>query len=601
MALEDLNVKPGLFTILTDRLAMGRWKYGDHVRFHNGLPEKLGGWIKSGSNTFLGICRGITDWITLSAITYIGLGTHLKWYVWTDGTFYDITPIRKTTSPLGNDPFSTVSTTAVITVHDTGHGAQVGDFVTISGATAVATVTVNGQWQVASVIDGDNWTFVAASNANATTTGGGNAAVAAYQINTGNADTSAGLGWGIGPWGGGTYGTARTVGGGTVIDARTWTQDQWGEDLIGCPRDGGIYLWDASVGTGTRAAVISQAPAVAKGIFVFPDNKSLVAYGAHDGSIQDPMLVRWSNSNDYTTWNVDPLNDAGVKRITTGTQLITHVKAAGEVCLFTDSNLWSMSFIGPPYTYGWKDRGANGRIMGSNAAIQVDGKVYWMGQSEFYAYDGTIQILQCDVYNQVFRNVNIYQRAKVSCGFNRRFRELWWHYPSAASNENDSYVFYNVYEQTWSLGTMVRTMFVGDSKVISDVYATGTDGYIYYHENGLDADNVALPSYLESWDVEVPYSSQQNAGPGDYVMSMNRAIPDFKDIVGSITMTLVGKKYPQDTDVITKGPYTITATTTKINPRMRCRQVSIQIESANMGVFWRYGGIRPDVRQHGKR
>ena len=599
MALEDLEIRPGLFTLRTDRDSQGRWKTGNHVRFHNGLPQKIGGWVKSATSTFLGICRGITDWVTLADIKYIGLGTHLKWYVYVGGTFYDITPIRSS-GTYANDPFAVVDTSTTVTVTHTSHGAVNGDYVTIAGATAGGGITVSGEYQL-TYVDANSYTITHGSAATSTdSTTGGAAATFSYQINAGGADNVPGLGYGIGPYGGGTWDTTRTSGG-TIIAARTWTQDQWGEDLIGCPRNGGIYVWDASTGTGTRATVISQAPTSAKGIFVSPEDKHLVAYGAHNGTYLDPMLVRWSDSNDYTYWTVADGHTAGVKRLTTGTEIVTHIKAAGETCLFTDSNLWTMAFEGPPYTFAWKDRGANGKIAGPNAAVQVDGKVWWMGQSDFYVYDGTITPISCDVHNHVFDSLNTDQRVKISCGFNRKFREIWWHYPSLTATENDSYVTYNIYEKTWAFGTLVRTMFVGDSKIFSDVYATGSDGYLYSHENGTDADAQALSATLESWDVEVPNSKQLPGGPGDYVMHIGRAIPDFKVLTGSVIMTLVGKKFPQDTETITKGPYTILSSTSKINPRMRCRQISIQIESAAIGDHWRYGGIRPDVKQHGKR
>ena len=231
--------------------------------------------------------------------------------------------------------------------------------------------------------------------------------------------------------------------------------------------------------------------------------------------------------------------------------------------------------------------------MGPNATTQVDGTVYWMGRADFFQYNGTVSSIPCDVYNQVFLNINLDQRFKVACGYCQRFREVWWHYTSKNSTENDSYVTYNVYEHTWSFGTLSRTMYVGNSKVMTGVYATGADGYLYDHETGLNADTAPMDKQLSSWDIEV--------GVGDDIMHIAALIPDFKDIVGSVDMTLVGRKFPMDPEIITKGPYSIVNTTKQINPKMRCRQISINLDANALNTFWRFGGARIDATPDGKR
>lgn len=589
--LKDLVILPGLHTLDTDRGESGRWKDGDKVRFRDGLPEKIGGWSKVGNNTFLGICRALLDWMSLSFEKLIALGTHLKLYVTKGGAYFDITPIRST-GTLGANPFQTFNTETRVRVTHVSHGAIVGDFVTYAGAAAVAGITINGEYQITTFIDVDHYEITHSVAANASTTGGGAAVTYAYQINVGAEHSVYGFGWGAGAYGLSTYGTPRIIST-FFATARVWSLDQWGEDLIANPRGKAIYLWDTSVGTGTRAAVIAGAPATARSIMVSPLGQHLIAFGAHTGSADDPLLIRWSDSEDYSVFTAAAGNAAGQKRLNTGSEILGGMKGRAEIVAMTDSNLWAMRYSGPPNTFDFEDMGSNGGLAGANAMIEVEGIVYWMGKKEFYFYDGAVHVLPCDVWPTVFKDVNFVQRVKFCAGYVRDFDEIWWFYCSANATEVDRYVVFARRDKTWAFGTLVRTAIVGDSDRFTLPFATGVNGRLYEHETGVDDDGSAMTSRLASGDVEI--------GEGDYVMQIGAVVPDFKTLTGSIALSLVGKKFPQDNAPVTKSGLIFTPTTKIVNPRIKARQISLSLSSSALGDNWRIGMMRLGVKPHGKK
>lgn len=598
LPLTPLNIAPGFFTLKTDRGANGRWKDGDKVRFHNALPQKIGGWQRSGTTTHTGKVRGVTDWQTLAFEKFIGAGSNLKLQLWKGGAIYDITPIRKTVNPMGNNPFATTNGSSTVTVTDVAHGALDGDYVHFSGAAAFNNVTIDGEY-VLTWVDVDHYTITAGTVANATSSGGGAVVVAQYEINVGAEDSTYGLGWGAGPWGSSTWGTPRTLSNFLTM-ARIWSLDQWGEDLIANPRGAGIYLWDASVGTGTRAAAIAGAPSTARSILVSPEGQHLVALGANSGTADDPLLIRWSSSGDYTSFTASPSNSAGSKRLNTGNEILCGVKGNKEILVFTDSHVWRMAYVGPPYTFDFKSLGQHGGMRGPNAVVEVNGVLYWMGEKNFYYYDGAVDELPCDVWPTIFDNndpnspgINFVQRAKTFAGFNREFGEIWWLYCSESSTEVDRYVIYNVFEKLWYFGTIARTVYVGDSDIFSTAFAVGTNGYLYDHESGDDSDGAAMTATLDSGDIEI--------GDGDFLMQIGMLVPDFKVLTGSISLTVTTKKWPHRAATQSKGPYAITSSTEFLNPRIKGRQVSLGFESNAVGDHWRMGTFRIGLQQHGRK
>jgi hypothetical protein len=593
MPLQDIPIKPGIYTISTPRGAEGRWKSGNHVRFWKGIVQKLGGWVVFASDTlFRGKARGVADWQSLALQKLIALGTHLKLYTWTGGQFIDITPLR-TSGTLGTNPVTTTIHSALVSIAHTAHALAVGDYVHFSGATAVGGITVSGEYAVTSVTNADVYVITHSVAASSSATGGGMAVTYDYEIHVGNEDSIVGLGYGAGLYGVGTYGTPRTSS--TLLAmARTWSLDNWGEDLIANPRGGAIYVWDTSVGlSGNRATLISGAPASAKAIFVSPENRHLVVLGAHDGSNDDPMLIRWSSTEDYTDFTPTALNTAGDKRLDRGNEIYCRVKLDTETLIFTDAAIYTMVFEGPPYVFSFDHKGSNGGIASPNAATEWNGIVYWMADKNFYLYDGQIRTLDCEVLNHVFDSINWLQRAKIWAGVNRKYGEVWWLYCSASSIECDVYVVYNTVERHWSVGTLARTLFVGDSDTFDQPFAAGTNGKLYSHENGVDDDTTPLDWSLESGDLDI--------GDGEYLMRIKKYVPDFLRIAGAVSLVLKGKKYPQSTRTLLSAAQTIRSDTEYVNPKLKARQIAIALSASGAANDFAMGRQRMQLVPHGKQ
>lgn len=593
MALTDIPFKPGLYANDTDR-GVGKqlyWKSADKVRFFNGLPQKIGGWRQINSG-IVGVPRTSIDWQRIStADIFVGIGTHLKLMVWSGGQVYDITPIRLSGSL--TNPFTTTNTSAVVSVDHVAHGNLVGDYVHFSGATAVGGITISGEYTVAAVTSDDVYTITHTSAATSSAGPGGSTVTYQYEIHVGEEDSAVGTGYGSGTYGSFTYGTPRSLTD-FLYFARIWALDTWGEDMIACPRGGAVYVWDASVGLATRATVISQAPSTAKAILVSQEDRHLIALGAHSGSADNPLLIRWCDSEDYTVWTPAVSNTAGDKLLDQGNEIYCGIKVRGDHLIFTDSHIYALTFVGPPDTFATRPLGTNGGLAGPNAVKEFEGIAYWMGVKDFFFYDGSVQVLPCTVVDHVFDDFNDEQVFKIYAGINLEFREVWWLYPSADSDECNRYVMYNITDKAWSFGTMARTVLIGDSDVMNGAYGMGTDGYFYQHEFGTDADTAAMTATLQSGDVEVDPGGNQLA-------HISRLIPDFKVLTGSVNLTLTGKKYPQASETQTSGPHAITSSTKFINPRMRCRQISITVESIALSDNWRMGMPRVDLIPHGGR
>jgi len=599
MALHDIKISPGVFSDNTDRdiSRLGFWKSADKVRFFSGQPTKIGGWNRGAADPqFLGYARGSVDWRTTRSELLLGVGTHLKLYVWSGGTYSDITPLRL--SGTLADPFSTTDTSPIVSVAHVAHGLAVGDYVIFSGAAAVGGVTVLGTYTVTAITTASIYTITHTSNATSTAGPGGGAAVAYdYEIPVGSVDAVEGLGWGTGAWGVSTWGTARTVAA-ALSTLRTWQMDRWGEDIVCCPRGGGLYVFDSSLGLTTRATIISNAPITAKGVLVSPEDRHLIALGAHDGTSSDPLRVSWCSSEDYTDWTPSLTNTAGSKRLDLGSEIICGERVRGEHLIFTDSSIVSMTFVGPPDTFSFRTLGDNGNLAGPMAVHVFEGVAYWMGDQDFFMYDGVTKVVPCTLRMAVFDDLNRNQKHKVHCGVNRDYREVWWLYPSASSDECDRYAIYDMTQKSWTSGTLSRTMLVGDSDVFNYSYGFSGDGYIYEHETGTDDYLTAMDAYIESGDIEL--SVEQDTS-GNAMAHMGKMIPDFRVLAGSVNVTVSGKRYPQDAESQTSGPHNITATTKFINPRMRARQISIRLDSTGLGDDWRAGTLRVDLMPHGGR
>jgi len=620
MPLQKLQFRPGVNRESTDYANTGGWYDSNLVRFRRGLPETIGGWAKYSSTALVGSCRLLKSWVGLDNNLHIGAGTHLKQFVLVGGEPFDITPIRLT-SGAGDATFDATDGSAVITVSENGHGAAVGDYVTFSDADslggAITAPVLNSEYVVVSVADANTFTFTASLAANASDTGdGGASAVAAYQIAIGLDTTVVGTGWGAGAWGEGPWGgpADTSVTGATL---RLWSMDNWGEDLLSCVRDGGIYYWDKTAGTGARAVALAgltdsvDAPTKARLILVSEKDRHVIAFGCDPESgtgVQDPMLIRFSSSESLIEWNTTETNTAGFLRLDSGSSIVTAVQTRQQIFILTDSAAYTMQFIGAPFTFGTTEISVGTSIISGNAAVAVQDTVYWMGDGAFYKFDGVVDHLPCTVDEYVFDDFNSAQAAKVVSGTNAADSEVWWFYPSADSDNVDRYVVYDYAQSIWYYGALGRTAWV-DRSVHAYPLAAAPDGYIYSQEFGIDDGGSNPPIGLNAW-VE---SSQFEIGSGDKFAFASRIIPDltFRNSTApapEVVFTAKALQYPgggtygDDEDTVTgSSAQPLERYTNQLYVRLRGRALSIRVESGMAGVEWRLGTPRVQLRTDGGR
>jgi hypothetical protein len=619
MPFIKLQFRPGINREITSYSNEGGWRDCDKVRFQKGFPEQIGGWQQLSSDTFLGTCRALLPWVTLSGSQYIGVGTNLKYYVNSGGSFNDITPIRATDSLTG--PFSATNGSATLTVTQVNHGAVVNDFVTFSGATGlggnVTADVLNAEHQITAVNSTSEYEITLSVTANASDTGNGGSVTAAYQINTGLDTVVTGTGWGTDTWGSGGWGSPSTVS--AVTGAlRLWSHDNFGEDLLFNVRDGGIYYWDASSGLGTRGVELSTlsgasaTPTIAKQILLSDRDRHIIAFGCDpeaDPGVQDPMVIRFSSQESLTDWQSLTTNTAGELRLSSGSEIICAVETRQQILVFTDTTLYSMQFLGPPFTFGVNTLTENVTIASPNAAVAVQDRVFWMGQSEFYVYTGAVQKVPCMVRDYVFDDIDQLQFEKVFAGLNSEHSEIWWFYPSTTGGGTvDKYVTYNYEEDAWAYGTLSRSAWI-DRGIFESPIAAGTDGYLYEHEVGINDGSqnpsVAISSYIESSPIDI--------GDGDNFMFIKRMIPDVSfmqstETVPEVDFTVSVRNFPDgtynesETETFVKTQAApITDQTEQLYFRLRGRQMRIKVSSNMRNVQWRLGTPRVDARIDGRR
>jgi hypothetical protein len=622
MPFQKLQFRPGIIRDVPAYTNTGGWYDCNLVRFRNGFPQSVGGWQKYLSTPFLGICRDIINWVTNSGTNYLGLGTTCKYYLENGGTLSDITPIRETV--VLSNPFTATNGSAVITVNDVAHGCTAGDYVTYSGATSlggnITAAILNQEYSVTTIVDSDNYTITASVSANASDTGNGGASVtAAYQINVGLDTEVGGTGWGAGTWGRGTWGSATTISVGNSL--RLWSSDNFGQDLIFGVRNGGIYYWSPSYGAGSRAVDLDSlstdvaCPNLATVIRVSENDRHVIAFGGNNyfnsnGSInnaQDPLLIKWSDQEDYTTWTPSATNSAGDLRLSSGTRIVHVVETNREILVWTDTALYSMQYLGPPYTFGINQIAAGTTVLGYNSFANVDDFVFWFGNGKFYGYNGRTSELPCPIKGYIFSNINYNQTDKIFAGINTQYNEVTWFYPSANSSENDSYVTYNYGEKAWTYGTMARTAWIDRS---ADQYpiAASPDGYLYSHEVGTDDGSTnpasAISSYIQSAPTEIE--------SGERFSFIKKVIPDITFYNSTdnpqAIMSLKVQRFPgsnfndvSESDVAQTATVPIEQFTEQVFVRLRGRQVSFRIESDKVGTGWGLGTPRLEIQTDGKR
>jgi hypothetical protein len=603
------------------------------VRWRQGFPEKLGGWLEVAAKSFDGSCRHIHQWSDLESNRYIALGTSTHLYILWSQDYYDITPVK--TGPLGPlaNPFTTgAAGSTTMTLTASGNNAIVNDWVVISGATAFDAYTaddLNQSFKITGVT-GANVTFTMAKAALAAgATGGGTAVTASFLISPGLDDATLGEGWGISPWNSwasvGVAPSNLTCGWGSPYDPtqlnpadpttnqlRLWDIDNFGEDLVANIRSGGIYYWHRASSLNGRAVPLNQTvtvggvtytpadvPAQANQVLVSPNDRHLIAMGCNDigATSADLLLVRWSTEEDAYTWTPLRTNSAGSQRLGSGSYIICGMRTSNLILIWTDLGLWSMTYIGMPYVFGFQEIAEGLSILGPNAAINIGSAVLWMDRGIFYSYTGQTQELPCALKDYVFNNLNYMQGYKVYAGHNHAFSEVFWFYPSAGSLEVDRYVIYNYAEQLWSMGALERTAWLDMGRDSYPVAADRVNHLLYYHEYGNDANGEPLSAWIDSADID--------AGGGDRYLFVSRFIPDvlFRGSAGqnqSLGVTIFGRPAP----LLSKQnlqQIEVTPVSGEEYIRLRQRQLSFRFESTAAGVSWRLGTIRADWRADGRR
>ena len=621
MPLTSLKFRPGINREITSYSNEGGYFDCEKVRFYAGFPEKIGGWVKQSENTYQGTARALHNWIALDGSNYMGVGTHLKYYIEEGGQFFDVTPVRKTST--NSITFSATNGSSTITVTDSSHGAVINDFVTISGAVTlgglVTADVLNAEHQITKIVNANSYEIVVSVTANSSDSGNGGSGVdGVYQINVGLNTAVGGNGWGAGGWSGvnadlSTFGWGEAAASGTTAQIRLWSHDNFGEDLLINPKDGGIFYWDESNGTGSAAVNItslagaSDAPTIAKQVLVSDLDRHIIVFGANTlgTTTQDPLLIRFGSQESLTDFTPTATNTAGDLRLSSGSTFVQAVETKQQILVYTDRSLFSMRFIGPPFTFGLQELSKNITIASPKAAVAVDDAVFWMGKDTFYLYAGQTQQIPCTVRDKVFLDFNVQQQDKVVAGVNSKWGEIWWFYPSASSEENDKYVIYNYLEKTWYYGTLTRTAW-HDRGIRQFPIAAGPS-YLFEHENGNDDDGSAMTASIESSQIDI--------GDGYQFTFIKQLIPDITfagstSTTGNPTanFTLQARKGPGSTYSNTSsGSSTRTATTPVeqftdlVNVRLRGRSFNMKLESTEQGVAWKLGTPRVDIRPDGRK
>ena len=624
MTLQKAIFKPGINREGTDYDNEGGWFDCNLVRFRKGRPEKFGGWAKNNNNTFLGTCRALHPWIALAGTKYLGLGTTWKYYIEEGSSFNDVTPIRSTTSA-GDVTFAKVGNgDATITVSDTAHGAVQNDFVTFSGASSLGgniTATVlNQEYQIATIVNSNSYTIEAKDTngdpvlaAAGDSGNGGGSTVGAYQVNVGLDVYVPGVGWGLNGWGEGAFGSATALS--STNQLRLWTHDNFGEDLIINQRGGGIFRWVENNGTTTRAVNLStttganQVPTVGLQVITSEKDRHLIVLGADplSGGVRtgaiDPMLIAFSDQENALDFEPQTTNTAGSLRLSSGSSIIGAVKSRQEILVWTDTALYSMQFIGPPFTFGVNLINEGTGLLGPKAAVTAPQGVFWMSYNNFYLYNGSVQTVPCTVQDYVFSDINLTQSFKINAFTIADKNEVGWFYCSSSSDEVDKYVIYNYAENVWFYGSLSRTAWLDAG--IENYPRAVSNGYLYQQEQGFDDDGSPMTNvFIESSDFDL--------GDGEQFTFIQKIIPDFKFLQnsnedGSVNVVVKTRNYPGDS-LSVNSTSSIQANTQQAFIRGRARQMVLRFESdddapndGNLGIGWRLGATRIDVRTDGKR
>ena len=623
MPFIKLQFRPGLNRDQTNYTNEGGWFACDKVRFRSGYPQKIGGWLASSVSTFLGVCRQMFGWSTSYNDNFLALGTNEKVYIEAGAQYYDITPLREVNAtyitPATDNCITTSNGSDEVTVTITGCNPVLGNYIDISGAAAVGGISANAlnkTHKIIQVVSGNALKIKVSETATSTATGGGAAITVLFEIDTGLPFATFGYGWGIGTWSSGVWGSSS---GGTpiVLQQRDWWFDQFDNNLVMNIRNGSIYYWvrDATVSPtnslNTRAVKLSSlvgasdVPDEAMQILVSQNDQHLLAFGAtpFGGGDFDPLLIRWADQGNPQIWTPSSTNSAGDLRLSRGSEIVRALAVRQEILVWTNTNLYSLQFLGTTDVFGVQEYADNISIIGPRAVISANNVTYWMGQDKFYAYSGRVETLPCTIRNYVFNDINMGQTDQIICGTNEGYHEIWWFYPSQQSSVVDRYVIYNYMERIWYYGNMSRTAWL-DNPLRQYPQAVGYDNILFDHERGVDANGAPMESYIQSADFDL--------SDGDNFMLSRRIIPDL-NFDGSVTANpevsfvvrprnFPGSTYQQDSfDNQPVVETSVNVFTDQVFVRARARQMALKVQSTNLGVTWQLGSPRLDVRPDGKR
>ena len=648
MALIDFKVLPGIDKQNTDSGAEFRWIDSDNVRFRYGLPEKVGGWSSLVTDTIVGVARKMHAFVDLDGNRYVAIGTDKFLLLYFEGQLFDITPVK---TALTGATIATTNASAVCTITKATHGLSAGDIVQFNNVTLPAGTGYSASdfedknFQVTSVTSSSVFTVTQTTNATATVSTGGSIELIPYEP-VGPRAQSYGYGWGIDGWGNGNWGEAASASD-VSLEPGLWSLDNFGEVLIATIANGKTFTWNAGAASATsnRASTTTSGfatgsnPTASRLTLVSPTTRHLCHFGTETtigtASTQDDMFIRFSDQEDINDYTATAINSAGDFRLQDGTKIVGALKAKETILVWTDNALYTMKFVGAPFTFGFEQVGTNCGLIGKNAAIEIDGVAFWMSPNGFFMYDGTVKSLPCSVEDFVYDSVDTTKGQQITAGLNNLFTEVVWYYPSTGSEYNDKYVVFNYGEQmkggTWYIGTEARTSWI-DGVVYPQPFATkynasasgtfpeviGEDSLgqttLFEHEIGTDQVNpdgttTLVTSFVKSYDFDLQSrarSAQGRAtGPsivGEVFLALRRFIPDFKTLQGNAKVTLAVKRYPQQSETTTTlSPFTITATTDKKDTRARGRFLNIKIENDAVSETWRFGTLKIDIQPDGRR
>ena len=644
MALIDFKFRPGIDKQNTEAGAENRWIDSDNVRFRYGLPEKVGGWASLVTDTIVGVARAQHAFVDLDGNRYVAIGTDKFLLLYFEGQLYDISPLKAT---ITGATIATTNGSPTCTITKTSHSLSVGDIiildnVTLPGGTGFSNSDFEDKnFQVITVPTTNTFTITQTSNASGTVSTGGSLSIKPYEP-VGPRAQSYGYGWGIDSWGTGNWGEAASASD-VSLEPGLWSLSNFGQVLIATIANGKTFTWNAGDGARltTRASTTTtnfatgNNPTASRVTLVSPTTRHLIHLGTEttigNTSTQDDMFIRFSDQENIDSYDVTSINSAGSQRLQDGSKIIGALKAKESILVWTDNALYTMKFIGAPFTFGFEQVGTNCGLIGKNAAVEIDGVAFWLSSKGFFMFDGTVKTLPCSVEDFVYDNIDTTKGQQIAAGLNNLYTEVVWYYPGATSEYNDKYVVYNYGENCWYTGTEARTTWI-DATIYQKPFATKYDSNssgsfpvivgqsglgqstFFEHEVGTDQVNpngttTTVTSFIKSFDFDLQQRQKdargRSSGPslaGEIFLAVRRFVPDFKNLEGNAKVTLAVKRYPQQNDTVTSlSPFTINASTDKKDTRARGRFVNLKIENDSVSESWRFGTFRLDIQPDGRR